>query len=140
MKDVGAVIGGEGSGGVIYAAVHYGRGALVGTAILLQHLAESDGNITQLTNSLPQYYLVYRKIDIGKSRPDKILNRFNDKYKNEKINLEDGVRIDFIDHWVHLRKSNTEPVIRCIVEAKDKNKVDFLVEKYLSEIKNFSSD
>ncbi len=140
MKDVGAVIGGEGSGGVIYPAIHYGRDALVGTAILLQHLSEFGGTITQLKNLLPQYYIVKRKINIGKNRPDKILNRFHDKYKNEKINLEDGVRIDFADHWVHLRKSNTEPIIRCIVEAKDKSKVDFLVAKYLSEIKNFLSD
>ncbi len=134
MKKVNAVIGGEGSGGVIYPAVHYGRDALVGTALTLQHLLEFGGSMSEMKNELPQYFIVKKKIAVGSRNPDEILNDLKEKYKNEKINADDGLRIDFPDHWVHLRKSNTEPIIRCIVEAKEKAKAEELAEKYLKEI------
>ncbi len=139
MKEVNAVIGGEGSGGVIYPAVHYGRDALVGTAITLQHLLEFGGKMSELKESLPQYYIAKRKTNIGSANPDEILNKLKEQFANEKINTDDGLRIDFEDHWVHLRKSNTEPIIRCIVEAKDENKATVLAEKYLSKIENLKN-
>ncbi len=135
MKEVGAVIGGEGSGGVIFPEVHYGRDALVGTAITLMHLLDFRGTMTQLKESLPQYFIVKKKVLIGRANPDEVLNLIKTKYSGEKINDEDGVRIDFPSHWVHLRKSNTEPIIRCIVEAIDETEAENLAGKYLNEIK-----
>ncbi len=140
MKEVDAVIGGEGSGGVIYPALHYGRDALVGIALTLQHLLEFGGSISELKNSLPSYFIAKKKIDLGKNNPDDIVNSLKDKFKNEKINTDDGLRIDFDDHWVHFRKSNTEPIIRSIVEAKDKTKAEELSDKYFDEIKNLMKD
>lgn len=134
MKEVGAVIGGEGSGGVIFPEVHYGRDALVGTAITLMHLLDFGGTMSELKKSLPQYFIVKKKVLIGSANPDEVLNLIKEKYSGEKINDEDGVRIDFPSHWVHLRKSNTEPIIRCIVEAKDETEAEELAEKYLNEI------
>ncbi len=135
MKEVGAIIGGEGSGGVIFPEVHYGRDALVGTAITLMHLLEFGGTMTELKNSLPQYFIVKKKVLIGSANPDEVLNLIRTKYSSEKINSNDGIRIDFANHWVHLRKSNTEPIIRCIVEAEDKKDANDFAEKYLNEIK-----
>ena len=135
MKEVDAVIGGEGSGGVIYPALHYGRDALVGIALTLQHLLEFGGSISELKNSLPSYFIAKKKIELGKNKPDEIVSSLKDKFKNEKINTDDGLRIDFEDHWVHFRKSNTEPIIRSIVEAKDKTKAEELSEKYFNEVK-----
>ncbi|MGD8782312.1 MAG: phosphoglucosamine mutase [Ignavibacteria bacterium] len=136
MKEVEAVIGGEGSGGVIYPGLHYGRDALVGTVITLQHLAEQNKKLSEIKNELPRYEIVKRKIETGNSNPDEIINKLIDKYSNEKINTEDGLRIDFDDHWVHLRKSNTEPIIRCIVESESLEKSEELAEKYFEELKN----
>lgn len=136
MKDVKAVIGGEGSGGVILPKVNFGRDALVGTVIMLQHLLEFGGAMSQLKNSLPQYFIAKKKIALGSLNPDSVLEKLIDKYKDQKINLEDGVRIDFNDHWAHFRKSNTEPIIRCIVEAKTKVDAEQLAKKYFGEIKN----
>lgn len=136
MKEVDAVIGGEGSGGVIYPALHYGRDALVGIVITLQHLLEFGGTITDLKNSLPQYFIAKRKIELGETNPDNIVDALVQKYKDEKINLEDGLRIDFEDHWVHFRKSNTEPIIRCVTEAKSLVSAEQYIDKYFSEIKN----
>lgn len=136
MKDVKAVIGGEGSGGVILPKVNFGRDALVGTVIMLQHLLEFGGTINELKNSLPQYFIAKKKIELGSLNPDSVLEKLIDKYKDQKINLEDGMRIDFNDHWAHFRKSNTEPIIRCIVEAKTKVDAEQLAKKYFGEIKN----
>lgn len=136
MKDVKAVIGGEGSGGVILPKVNFGRDALVGTVIMLQHLLEFGGTISELKNSLPQYFIAKKKIELGSLNPDSVLEKLIVKYKDQKINLEDGVRIDFNDHWAHFRKSNTEPIIRCIVEAKTKVDAEQLAKKYFGEIKN----
>jgi phosphomannomutase len=138
MKEVGAIIGGEGSGGVIYPALHYGRDALAGIAITLQHLLESGGTMSDLKDSLPSYFITKRKIMIGKNNPDAIISSLADKYKSEKINTEDGLRIDFPDYWVHFRKSNTEPIIRIITEAKDKSASETLSENYLNEVKKLT--
>lgn len=134
MKEVDAVIGGEGSGGVIYPALHYGRDALVGTAIILQHLLEFGGTISELKRALPEYHIVKSKIKIGDKNPDEAIENITQKYANEKINTDDGLRIDFDDHWVHFRKSNTEPIIRCIVEAKTEAEANELIKKYFSEL------
>lgn len=134
MKQVKAVIGGEGSGGVILPSVNFGRDALVGTALLLQHLTEFGGTMTELKNELPRYFIVKRKIEIGRRDPDKILNKLEKKYSKHNPNNDDGLRIDFEDHWVHFRKSNTEPIIRCIVEADSQKKAIELIEKYMKEL------
>jgi phosphomannomutase len=134
MKEKKAIIGGEGSGGVIYPALHYGRDALVGIAITLQHLLEFEKPISKLKEALPQYFIHKKKVNIAGSNPDKIIGRLKSKYKNEKINTDDGLRIDFTNHWLHLRKSNTEPIIRIITEAKTAKEADQEAEKYLKEI------
>jgi len=136
MKEVKAVIGGEGSGGVILPKVVFGRDALTGTAIMLQHLLEFGGTMSELKKSLPQYFITKKKIELGTLNPDKVIETLVKKYESEKINLEDGLRIDFPDHWVHFRKSNTEPIIRCIVEAKTKKDSELLADKYFGEITN----
>jgi phosphomannomutase len=139
MKEVKAVIGGEGSGGVILPRVVFGRDALTGTVIMLQHLLEFRGKMSGLKISLPQYSIAKKKIEIGHRNADEVISGIVDKYRDKKINLEDGLRIDFPDHWVHFRKSNTEPIIRCIVEAKTKNEAASLGAKYFSEITNTSN-
>lgn len=137
MKEVNAVIGGEGSGGVIVPNVNFGRDALVGTVLTLQHLAKSRSKMSTLKKNLPQYFIVKKKIEIGSAKPDELLKKLIDKYRAAQINLDDGLRIDFEDHWVHLRKSNTEPIIRCIVEAKSKEEAEKFAEKYLIELNQF---
>lgn len=134
MKEVAAVIGGEGSGGIIYPELVFGRDALVGIAITLQHLTEENCKLSELKQKLPRYFIAKKKIDLVNISPDKITERIIQKYSSEKINTEDGVRIDFTDHWVHFRKSNTEPIIRIITEAKDKAKAEELSQKYFNEI------
>ena len=140
MKEVDAVIGGEGSGGVIYPALHYGRDALVGIALTLQNLLEFGGTISELKKSLPSYFIAKKKIELGNSNPDEIVNSLKNKYKDKNINTDDGLRIDFPDHWVHFRKSNTEPIIRSIVEAKEKEKAEELSQKYFKEITTENSE
>jgi phosphomannomutase len=134
MKDVNAVIGGEGSGGVIYPELHYGRDALVGIALTLQHLTDFGKSISELKSSLPEYHIVKKKIELKNVNADDVLTALTKKYQSEKINKEDGVRIDFADHWAHFRKSNTEPIIRIITEAKTKDKAEEFSQKYLDEI------
>ncbi len=136
MKEVKAIIGGEGSGGVIYPALHYGRDALVGIAITLQHLLEFGKSISELKKSLPEYFIDKKKVELENIKPDVIIDSLINKYKSEKINTDDGLRIDFADHWVHFRKSNTEPIIRIITEAKTKVKAEELAANYLSYIKH----
>lgn len=134
MKEKNAIIGGEGSGGVIYPALHYGRDALVGIAITLQHLLEFGNSISSLKEALPQYFIHKKKINISGSDPDKIIEIFESNYKKEKINTDDGLKIDFKDHWLHLRKSNTEPIIRIITEAANAEEAEKYAEDYLKEI------
>lgn len=134
MQETGAVIGGEGSGGVIYPALHYGRDALVGVALTLQHLLEFGGTLSELKASLPQYFIAKKKIETGSKDPGKLLAVLEKRYAGEKINTEDGIRIDFPDHWVHFRKSNTEPIIRVITEAGTLEKAEEYIQKYYTEL------
>ena len=136
MKEVNAVIGGEGSGGIIYPELHYGRDALAGIALTLQHLAESGLKLSKMKDSLPSYSIIKKKIVLDKIEPDTVLDNLKSKFRDENINSEDGIRIDFVNHhWVHFRKSNTEPVIRVIVEAADEKTASELAEMYLKLIK-----
>jgi phosphomannomutase len=134
MKEVRAVIGGEGSGGVIYPTLHYGRDALVGIALTLQHLAERNITLTELKSELPEYFIVKKKIELKNLSPDQVISSLIFKYENQHLNTDDGLRIDFDDHWVHMRKSNTEPIIRIIVEAKNRELAENFANKYLKEI------
>jgi phosphomannomutase len=104
MKEVNAVIGGEGSGGVIYPELHYGRDALVGIALTLQHLTDYGKSISSLKNELPQYYIVKKKIEVTKD-PDEVIKKLINQFSGQQLNIEDGLRVDFSDHWVHFRKS-----------------------------------
>ncbi len=134
MKEVGAVIGGEGSGGVIYPALHYGRDALVGIAFTLQYLADSGKKLSAIKDELPNYFISKKKIDLKSVSPDEVIKKLVSNYSKEKINIEDGLRIDFEDHWVHFRKSNTEPIVRIITESKKQNYSEELSKKYYDEI------
>lgn len=140
MKEVNAVIGGEGSGGVILPALHYGRDALVGIAILLQHLTEFNGSLSRLKDALPAYYIAKRKIELKNSSPDPILEKLKTFYTEGEINTEDGLRIDFADHWVHFRKSNTEPIIRIITESSEQQLSETLIDGYMSKINEFAKN
>lgn len=127
MKAVHAVIGGEGNGGVIYPESHYGRDALVGIALFLSSLAHKGCTASELRKSFPTYFIAKNRIDLTPSTDvDAILARVKDLYKNETVNDIDGVKIDFADKWVHLRKSNTEPIIRVYSEAATPEEADAL--------------
>ncbi|MBR1621980.1 MAG: phosphoglucosamine mutase, partial [Prevotella sp.] len=113
-----AVIGGEGNGGVIYPESHYGRDALVGIGLFLSSLAHKGCSASQLRATLPNYFIAKNRIELTpETNIDEILMKIKEQYKNEQINDIDGVKIDFSDKWVHLRKSNTEPIIRVYSEA-----------------------
>ena len=118
MREVDAIIGGEGNGGVILPEIHYGRDAATGVALVLQALTEFDSSISELKQSLPQYYILKDKEDIKNLDPDQVIEHFSEKFQNEQLDLTDGLRIDRADSWIHLRKSNTEPIIRIIVESR----------------------
>ena len=133
MKEVNAVIGGEGSGGVIFPELHYGRDALIGIALTLQHLTDYGKPLSAMKEELPQYFISKKKIEVS-NNPDESIQKLIDKFSKEKINTEDGLRIDFDDHWVHFRKSNTEPIIRIIVEAETEAKAKAFSDKYLQII------
>lgn len=127
MKETNAVIGGEGNGGVIYPESHYGRDALVGIALFLSHLAHEGKKVSELRASYPNYYIAKNRIDLTpQTDVDAILVKVKDLYKAEEINDIDGVKIDFPDKWVHLRKSNTEPIIRVYSEAATMEAADEL--------------
>lgn len=137
MKNIGSVIGGEGSGGVILPAVHTGRDAIVGIALILQFVAECNGTVSELKASLPQYQIAKGKIELGKISPDAALQKIqNSVGKEATINTEDGLRIDYPDYWVHLRKSNTEPIVRVIAEARTMEKAVEVVERFKNQIVN----
>jgi len=136
MKRVGALIGGEGNGGVIYPALHYGRDALVGVALFLSLLVERKVKVSELRSSYPSYFMSKKKITLQKGMDvDALLERMSEAYKNEKISTLDGVKIDFKDAWVHLRKSNTEPIIRVYTEAKSESDASSLADRFIEEIK-----
>lgn len=136
MKETNTVIGGEGNGGIIYPASHYGRDSLVGVALFLSHLANKKNSCKTLRNSYPSYFMSKNKIQLTPQIDvDKILETIAEKYITEDVNTIDGVKIDFAEHWVHLRKSNTEPIIRIYTEAKTQDKADDLAKRFISEIK-----
>ncbi len=135
MKEIGAVVGGEGSGGVILPKAHLGRDALVGIVLTLQHLAESGGTLSALKASMPRYLITKGKVEVGSSDPGVILERIRKNYADRgRVNTDDGLKIDFPDSWVHLRKSNTEPIVRIIAEAPTREAADRLVREFTVEI------
>ncbi len=136
MKEVGAVIGGEGNGGVIYPELHYGRDALVGVALFLTYLAQKNMKMTELRSSYPAYFASKNKIQLTPAIDvDKVLREIKARYAGENVNDIDGVKIDFAESWVHLRKSNTEPIIRIYTEAKSMDEADALARRFMDEIK-----
>jgi phosphomannomutase len=137
MKEVNAVIGGEGNGGVILPELHYGRDALVGIALFLTQLAKSGKRCSALRSTFPDYTISKNKIQLMPEMDvDKILDSIAEKYKRQPINLEDGVKIEFDNEWVHLRKSNTEPIIRIYAESDSVNKADSIARKLIEDIKD----
>ncbi len=135
MKETGAVIGGEGNGGVIYPELHYGRDALVGSALFLTYLAKKGMTMTELRKTYPAYFASKNKIQLTPAIDvDKVLREVKERYKNEQVNDIDGVKIDFAENWVHLRKSNTEPIIRVYTEAKSMEEADALAQRFIAEV------
>jgi phosphomannomutase len=140
MKQVHAVIGGEGNGGVIYPELHYGRDAMVGIALFLSYLAQSDKTVSGIRKQYPSYVIRKSKIKLEESmNVDDILKQMQEKYDNYPVNNEDGVKIEFHEEWVHMRKSNTEPIIRIYAESKTKEKADELAEKFVKQIEQLAN-
>jgi len=136
MKDTNAIIGGEGNGGIIYPESHYGRDALVGTALFLMLLSEKNIKVSELRASYPAYFMRKDKIELDASIDvDSLLAAVEKRYQHERINTQDGVKIDFENHWVHLRKSNTEPIIRVYTEAKSVAEAETVANAMMDEIK-----
>ena len=136
MKETGAVIGGEGNGGVIYPELHYGRDALVGVALFLTYLAQTGLRMTALRATYPAYYASKNKIALTPAIDvDKVLREIKDRYAGEQVNDIDGVKIDFAENWVHLRKSNTEPIIRVYTEARSMAEADALAQRFIGELR-----
>ncbi len=136
MKEVNAVIGGEGNGGIIYPELHYGRDALVGIALFLSHLATSKKSCSRLRAEYPNYFMAKNKIEL----PDgtdvmSIIKQMEEKYKKEKLNMEDGLKIEMGKDWVHLRASNTEPIIRIYSESSTKTTAESINRKMMEDIK-----
>ena len=135
MKRVGAIIGGEGNGGIIYPELHYGRDALVGVALFLSLLAKRGSSVQQLRESYPAYFMSKNKIQLTEQiNPDQILKAMEQKYAHEQTTTIDGLKIDFSESWVHLRKSNTEPIIRIYTEAKSQKEADELAQRFIQEM------
>jgi phosphomannomutase len=136
MKATNAVIGGEGNGGVIFPELHYGRDSLIGIALFLSHLASSGMSSSRLRGSYPNYHISKNKIDLApKTDIDAILKAIEKKYAKQQINTIDGLKIDFENEWVHLRKSNTEPIIRIYCESESESTANYLANKIISDIK-----
>lgn len=136
MKKNNAIIGGEGNGGIIYPESHYGRDSIVGVALFLTHLAHKKMKVSELRASYSQYFMSKNKIELTPQIDvDTILVAMTEKYKNENISTVDGVKIDFAENWVHLRKSNTEPIIRIYTEAKSQEEADKIAFRIIDEIK-----
>jgi phosphomannomutase len=139
MKANNAIIGGEGNGGIILPESHYGRDALVGIALFLSLLSEKQISVSALKKTYPLYFMSKKKIDLNPSIDvDALLSAMEKSYQNETLTAVDGVKIDFLDSWVHLRKSNTEPIIRIYTEAPSQAQADTLADRFISELKAFS--
>ncbi len=141
MKEVGAVIGGEGNGGVILPDLHYGRDSLVGTALILALLAERDITLCELRKTYPDYVISKNKIHLtDRIDPDKIILSLIAKYEDEKINVEDGLKIDFEEGWVQLRKSNTEPIMRVYAESTGQEKAEEFAQMIIKDVEKIIKD
>jgi len=139
MKSTHAIIGGEGNGGIIYPESHYGRDSLVGVALFLTHLANMNMTVAELRASYPQYFMSKNKIELTPQIDvDAVLKTMTEKYASENISTMDGVKIDFPTEWVHLRKSNTEPIIRIYTEAPTQTEADVLAERFVNELKQIA--
>ncbi len=138
MKDTQALIGGEGNGGIIFPELHYGRDAMVGIALFLSHLAKFGKICSMLRESYPDYTIAKKKIELTPEIDiDKLLGQVKEKYKKQPINEVDGLKIEFDTEWVHLRRSNTEPIIRIYAESKSETTANSLAEKLISDMKQF---
>ena len=136
MKATNAIIGGEGNGGIIYPELHYGRDSLVGVALVLTHLAGMDCTVAELRASYPQYFMSKNKIELTPQIDvDDVMATIAKQYAAENISTIDGVKIDFPTEWVHLRKSNTEPIIRIYTEAPTQAEADALAVRFVNELK-----
>ncbi|WP_143962923.1 phosphoglucosamine mutase [Litoribacter populi] len=136
MKETNAIIGGEGNGGVIYPESHYGRDALVGIGLFLTHLAKFDKPMTRLRASYPNYHISKNKIELtNEINVDEVLEQIKSKYQKQPINTIDGVKVEFEKEWVHLRKSNTEPIIRIYAESETQSTAEHLAHKIMYDIK-----
>jgi phosphomannomutase len=142
MKEVDAIIGGEGNGGVILPELHYGRDALVGIALFLSHLAKSKKTVSILRETYPHYYISKNKVEIGENIDlSEIIKTIQKKYKKYKQNTEDGLKIELNDkEWIHLRQSNTEPIIRIYAESETQTIADNLARKMMMDIKEIIHD
>lgn len=139
MKKTNAIIGGEGNGGIIYPELHYGRDSLVGVALFLTYLANQEKTVAELRASYPQYFMSKNKIELTPQIDvDAVMKTIAEKYQSEDISTIDGVKIDFPTEWVHLRKSNTEPIIRIYTEAPTQSEADALAERFVSELKQIA--
>ncbi|MEZ4877808.1 MAG: phosphoglucosamine mutase [Flavobacterium sp.] len=139
MKETNAIIGGEGNGGIIYPESHYGRDSIVGAALFLTHMANLDMTVAELRASYPQYYMSKNKIELTPQIDvDAVMQKIATKYKSEDITTIDGVKIDFPTEWVHLRKSNTEPIIRIYTEAPTQAEADVLAVRFVKELKELA--
>ncbi|MCM8767881.1 MAG: phosphoglucosamine mutase, partial [Candidatus Omnitrophica bacterium] len=132
MKKVKSIIGGEGNGGVIYAPFHYGRDSFVAMALILEYMAEKEKSISEIVSEFPVYFMKKEKYEMEISKIKEIMKKIEAKYKKEKIDLNDGLKIIKNDGWIHIRPSGTEPVLRLIVETKDEK----TLKEYLQEIKS----
>ena len=137
MKETKAVIGGEGNGGVILPELHYGRDALVGIALFLSHLAKYGKSCSMLRSTFTDYHISKNKIELtSEINVDNILEGIKEKYKKQPVNTIDGVKIEFDKEWVHLRKSNTEPIIRIYSESESETTADNLAKKIMADIRD----
>lgn len=137
MKEKNAIIGGEGNGGVIYPDLHYGRDSLVGTALFLTLLAKEGKTVSELRKTYPAYFMGKKKIELTPEiNVDELLIKVKNEYQNEEVSTVDGVKIDFPENWVHLRKSNTEPIIRIYTEAQSQQEADELADAMIKKIKS----
>mgnify|MGYP001794459602 CR=1 FL=1 len=140
MKRTNAIIGGEGNGGIIYPELHYGRDALVGIALFLTHLAKSNMSCSRLRATYPNFHISKNKIDLAENvNVDDILEKIEKQYASKEVNTIDGVKIIFDNEWVHLRKSNTEPIIRIYSESESEATAEHLAQKIISDIREIIS-
>jgi phosphomannomutase len=138
MKEVNAVIGGEGNGGIIVPDFHYGRDALIGIAMFLTHLGQNGKTVKQLRNSYPDYFISKNKIELDDSvNLNAVFEKLKEKYKSNPLNTIDGLRIEFDTDWVHLRASNTEPIIRIIAESMFETTANNIATKLIRDIQEF---